>query len=355
MEEGKKTRHGIFGPILLIVLGILLFLNAMKIFPGSFWDFLVRMWPLLFIAGGLDSLYKREGYTGALVGIGIGTVFLLANLGYLNIGAFQLLFRLWPVLLIGWGFDLLLRPRNTLTTVISLMLGLLLIGGIVWFSLSSPFGVQKFTPVSISQELENAKEGNVTVVSPVGTLKIHDGAKDKNIVDGSIAISSSETTSTDYSVQDGTGYFKVDSDGVSYPVPFVGGNQTALWDLALTSEVPVMLSSQMITGDQVIDMTGLDIKNFAVETIVGTLNLTLPEDKVVNGSARVIIGELVLYVPKDKPVIISLDTALTSILPAEGYVREGSIIYSPGAKKAVDPMNIELEVPIGTITIKYID
>ncbi|MEN6524638.1 MAG: DUF5668 domain-containing protein [Anaerolineaceae bacterium] len=353
MEE-KKTRHGIFGPILLIVLGILLFLNAMKVFPGSFWDFLFRMWPLLFIAGGLDSLYKREGYTGALVGIGIGTVFLLANLGFLSVGAFQLLFRLWPVLLIGWGFDLLLRPRNTTTTVIGLLIGLLLISGIVWLSLSSPFGVQKFTSVPINQELGNAKEGDITIVSPVGALNIHDGATDQNIVEGNIAVSSLEKTSTDYSIQDGVGYFKIDSEGVSIPIPFMGGNKTALWDLSLTSDVPVALSSQMITGDQVVDLSGLDIKGYAGETIVGSLDLTLPEDSVVTGSARVVIGELVLHVPQDEPVIIALDTGLTSVLPANGYVREGDILYSPGAKTAKNPTNIRLEVPIGTITIEYI-
>ena len=93
MEE-KTKRSSLFWPVFLIALGLFLFLNQIGVFNGNMGGFLLKLWPLLFIVGGLDGLYKREGYTGALVSIGIGTVFLLANLGYFQTSAFQLLLRL---------------------------------------------------------------------------------------------------------------------------------------------------------------------------------------------------------------------------------------------------------------------
>ncbi len=353
MEE-HKNRHSLFGPILLIALGVFLFLNAIKVIPGSMWGFVFRLWPLLFIAGGLDSLYKREGYTGPLVGIGIGTVFLLANLGYLSMNAFQLLLRLWPVLLIGWGFDLLLRPRTILTTVIGLVLGLMLIAGIIWLSLGTPFGAQSFNSIPVNQELGAAKQGDIGIVSPVGKLHLHEGAAADEMISGSIVLASTEKAEPEYRIDGETGYFKMEAQGISYPAPFIGGSDFATWDLSLNSEIPLVLSSQLITGQQIVDLTGLNVESFASETILGSLTLTLPSDLDVHGSSKVVMGELVVQVPEGEPVIISLDTAITTVVLPQGYTREEDIVYSPGAKDATNPINLEVEVPIGSLVIEFI-
>ena len=353
MEE-KTKRSSLFWPVFLIVLGVFLFLNQIGVFDGNMGGFLLKLWPLLFIVGGLDGLYKREGYTGALVSIGIGTVFLLANLGYFQTSAFQLLLRLWPVLLIGWGFDLLLHSRTKAASLIGILIGLALIAGIVWLSLSTPFGIQKFNTQLVEQELGPASEGDITVVAPVGKLGIHDGAGKGNLVEGSIEVTSTEKISPEYSVSGKTGYFKLASEGASIPAPFVGGKNSAAWDLAVTSDVPVALSSQVITGEQVIDLTGLDLKGMAAETIIGSINLTLSDQIDLSGSANVVIGDLHILVPEGLAVVINLDTGLTSVTLRDGFVREGSLVYSPGWKTGQDAVNLSVEVPIGTITVEYV-
>ena len=352
--ESKPKRSSLFWPVFLIALGLFLFLNQIGVFKENMGAFLLKLWPLLFIVGGLDGLYKRDGYTGALVSIGIGTVFLLANLGYFTTGAFQLLLRLWPVLLIGWGFDLLLHSRTKAASVIGIIIGLVLIAGIVWLSLSTPFGIQKFDSQPVEQALVSASEGNITVSASVGRLDIHDGAGSGNLVDGNIAVTSTEKVAPEYSVSGGTGYFMLGSEGASILAPFIGGKNTATWDLAVTSAVPVVLSSQVITGEQVIDLTGLDVKGFAAETIIGSIDLTLSDQEDFSGSANVVIGDLHILVPEDLPVVINLDTGLTSVTLRDGFVREGSLVYSPGWETGQDAVNLSVEVPIGTLTVEYV-
>ena len=63
MEERRRP-HSLFFPLLLIAVGIVMLLNALNMIQGSTLDILLRLWPLLFIAGGLDSLYRREGAVG---------------------------------------------------------------------------------------------------------------------------------------------------------------------------------------------------------------------------------------------------------------------------------------------------
>ncbi|MCL5996038.1 MAG: DUF5668 domain-containing protein, partial [Chloroflexi bacterium] len=66
-------RHHIslFWPIVLIGLGVVLLLNNTNVLPGNAWDWIWRLWPIVFIAWGLDGLLRRELVGPALM-IGMG-------------------------------------------------------------------------------------------------------------------------------------------------------------------------------------------------------------------------------------------------------------------------------------------
>lgn len=352
--ENKNKRHSLFLPILLIAVGVLLFLNTMNVLPGSIWLFLLRLWPLVFIIGGLDGLYKRESYTGSMVSIGLGTVFLLSTLGYLSVNVFQLLLRLWPILLIGWGLDLVLRPRTAATTAIGLILGVLLIAGIIWLSMSSPFGIQKYTEIPINQAIGTAEKGDISVVSTVGRLEIHDGAESNNLIDGSVAVTNLENIETDYTIKDKIGYFLLSSEGVSFSAPFGINSQEATWELALTSKAPLMLSSKLITGQQFVNLSGLTLDEFASETALGSLTITLSDQLGLDGSGKVAIGELLIRVPEGLPIMIEVDTGISAVHFGREFTREDDTIYSQNGKTASHPVNLKVEVPIGSLTIETI-
>jgi hypothetical protein len=110
----KERRHfSIFWPILLITVGIVLFLNNIGTISGDTWEVIWKLWPLLFIVGGIDGLVNRSGFAGPMVGIGLGTIFLLGNFGYLPVPALDVLIKFWPVLLIAWGIDLIIDHRGS--------------------------------------------------------------------------------------------------------------------------------------------------------------------------------------------------------------------------------------------------
>jgi hypothetical protein len=58
---------------------------------------------------------------------------LLSNLGFVSWESWNLVWRLWPLLLIGLGVELLIGRRSTLGAIVSGLLILFLIGGaIAW-------------------------------------------------------------------------------------------------------------------------------------------------------------------------------------------------------------------------------
>ena len=61
----------------------------------------------------MEGEFRRGGLVGPIILIGLGVVFLLNNLGFLEWSVWDVLLRTWPLLLIAWGIDLLIVRRTT--------------------------------------------------------------------------------------------------------------------------------------------------------------------------------------------------------------------------------------------------
>ena len=57
MDERKRNRRGgLIGPLILIGLGVVFLLNNLGILDWSIWEILLRLWPVLLVAAGLDLI-----------------------------------------------------------------------------------------------------------------------------------------------------------------------------------------------------------------------------------------------------------------------------------------------------------
>jgi predicted ferric reductase len=86
-----------------------------------------------------DTKYRRRkirerSYIGAFVVIFIGVVFLLNNLGILPWEAWRQIWRLWPILLILFGIEMIFGRSRWAQIIIGILVILFLLG-IVWYFL----------------------------------------------------------------------------------------------------------------------------------------------------------------------------------------------------------------------------
>ena len=62
----------------------------------------------------MDGKRERSNIVGPLILIGLGMLFLMQNLGIVDINIWNLIWRFWPVFLIAAGLEMVLGSRSKL-------------------------------------------------------------------------------------------------------------------------------------------------------------------------------------------------------------------------------------------------
>ncbi|HZW04630.1 MAG TPA: DUF5668 domain-containing protein [Anaerolineaceae bacterium] len=346
-----KRQFSFFWPLLLIAVGVILVLSNLGAIPGDGWALILRLWPVLFIIGGLDELFRREGWAGAVVMIGLGTVLLLGNLGYLRMGALELLLRLWPVFLIALGLDILFRGSSLGVSILGGLVAIALVALVVWFAFTAPVGgvgnVQ-----AINQELGDASQAEVLIDPAVGNLTVAAAEAGDALVSGQVNLSRNQQVEDDYRLANGTARYALGSEGDAVFIPFAGFGLNMLWDLDLSPAVPVDLRTTLGVGRQEIDLTGLEITDLTVDTALGSTELTLPAEGPLDARVKTALGNTVIWVPEGASVRIDIDTGITVVDLPDGYRRVNDTILSPGASEEEADIQVFAESPMGVLRVE---
>lgn len=353
MEEQKKP-GSLFFPLLLVALGVFIFLINIGTVPGTLWDNLLQYWPVILIIAGLDGLYKRDGWVGPLVLLGLGTIMLLGNLHYLEYGGFALFLRLWPILLVAIGLDVIFGHRGSVwSNLFRVIIGLLLVGGIVWLATLSPFFSVGMKSVSFDQKLDKATSSNVHFAMAVGELNLSGGTDKDMLVSGTAGLPKEMNLEPHYTapVNGKSSLVLEGSDVVIVPV----NTNISPWNFDLNSEIPMELSTELGVGQMRIDLTGTNVNEITTEMGVGQTILTLPSGMDVDATVSGAVGELVIRVPAGAEIVIKTDKAVVGSNLPDGYVRNHDTYRSPKAKVGADKITIQVDLAVGSINIEEID
>jgi len=106
-QSRRRFRRMLFG-ILLVGAGVLLVLSNLGIFP-PYLHHIIFSWQMLLIAIGVVNILSGHNYFSGIILVSIGGFFLVPEVWYFPFD-FDRLF--WPLLLIGVGVMIILRPKR---------------------------------------------------------------------------------------------------------------------------------------------------------------------------------------------------------------------------------------------------
>lgn len=355
MEERRRFRGSIFFPVVLVILGVVFLLNNIGVLTGNVWDTVVQLWPVLLIALGLDGILRRQGLVGPVFLIGLGVVFLLANYGFLAVNVWEVVLRLWPILLVAIGLDIVIGRRSPLLSLVGLILVLAVLAGALWL-----YGVrfetgQVLNSERISQATNGATSANVTIEPAAGSLRITAMPGPDGLVEGTVGRVGQERVISDYSMSGGTATFTLrGTGGVFLSVPR-GGQGQWNWDLALTPAVPIDLNTSLGAGQSLIDLTNLDISALDVNLGMGQTTVILPSEGDFEGKVEGAIGQTVIQVPKGMALRIESNSGLASTNVPSDFAEQDGVFTSPGFTTAPHHVDLQVGQAIGNIDIRYTD
>jgi hypothetical protein len=303
---------------------------------------------------------RRGGVVGPLILIFIGCVFLLQNTGYLPPNFWLNLWRLWPVILVLAGMELLLAnriPRFALTGLAAVIL----VGGAV--AMNSGLGSPQTSAVvsrADQKELGGARQAAVTVRFDAGQLVV-----------GPIERPSAEQLSTmaytgpadqvpqaRYAVSGDTGrldYAPSERSGPSF-TPFSGGQpNTPRMELYLNPLVPITsLSLKAGATDARLDLSSLRVSDIDMSVGAAATWVRVPE-AAGRTTARISGGAstITLEVPQGVAAQIRVRGGLSSVKVDESrFPQVGDHFYrSANFETAQNRIDLNFETGVTSIQV----
>jgi hypothetical protein len=296
---------------------------------------------------------KRVSLLGPILLIALGTVLLLNTLGILEWSVWWSILRLWPVLLIAAGLDLLLGRHSIWGSLLAAVLFVVIMIGALWLS-GTGIGDGSLTTQEIREPLEGATEAVVVIEPGVGVLRIRALPESANLIEGEIHLSKGEKVAQDRSDSDGKTTFELRTLGGGPWAPFVGAwDEQRAWDLGLSPGPTLELSTSLGLGDARLDLTDMTLGDLQANMGLGWMEVTLPAEGRYQARIDGAIGAATIVIPEGVAARIHTDTGIAGRqLPADLQQQEENVYVSPNYTTAENRVDLDVSQAIGLLRIR---
>ncbi|NWG16216.1 MAG: hypothetical protein HXY41_06230 [Chloroflexi bacterium] len=324
-----------------------------------------------------------------LVLIGVGVVWLLANLGVLSAASISVLFRLWPLILIIIGLDLLFGRQSPLLGgligigAVALIILLMLVGPSLGWSADVEVKAARF-----EAPRGDAASARVDVTAGVGDVKVNALTDSNNLFEANIRyvgeVEFKDEGEADKFISLSQHVENLDFDFGILDFLFNHENDQLIWNVGLSPDVPLDLSITTGTGSANLALESLQVADLTVNAGTGSVDVSLPnmdesyrvEISVGTGSGIIRIpdgtalelhatsgtGGFTFDVPDDAAVRLVGSTGTGGItVPAsflqvggdtDNFVGENGTWETAGFDSAVRQIIIRFEGGTGSLTVR---
>jgi hypothetical protein len=301
-----------------------------------------------------------------IVFIGAGVMLLLSNLGYLPWESWGVLWRLWPLLIIALGIDLLIGQRSVIGAIVSAVLILVLIGVIVIIALfaqnipavSEWIQPPEFQTKHVEYALTGVEQATVYIdwTSVPGYLSPLEDSP--NLIEGDIDYFGELTF--DVNVRGDRANVKLDSRSAGiWFWPFDLGDQSdKRWDVGLSPDVPLDLTFDAGSGPCDFDLAGLQVSGLVLDAGSGPIDLALPSGSTFEAEIDGGSGPITVVLPRSAGARVKLDSGSGPFSPdarfelLQGKLRGDGTWETSNYRTAEHTILLKIDQGSGPITIR---
>ncbi|MFH1609775.1 MAG: DUF5668 domain-containing protein [Candidatus Bipolaricaulota bacterium] len=288
-----RTRGNIVLPLLLILAGVILLLNNLGHLPWTVWATIGRLWPILLIALGLDILFGR---------------------------------------VLRWALGVVL------VVLVGIAVALALFG-------PAPIGPSE----SLRIPLGGAARAEVTLVASVGAVVVR-ASSIPLLVGGTLVAPWPDRGKWTSDRVGDTARFSLTMDR-KHDFP------TAVWPdrsrvtVELAPSVPMALRTTLGEGTASLDLTGLTLTELTVQGGSGRVTVTLPSRGQLVASVSSGTGEVTVHIPAGMAARIRVEGRCGPVDVVGDYQAEDGVFTSPGYETAAQRVDLTVRANPGRVTV----
>lgn len=351
----------------------------------------------------MDDRRRFPNLFWPIIFIGVGALYLMANLDLIEAVDFRQIWRLWPVFLVIAGINMLFG-RNTrwLASLLSGLLALLVVAFLFFApTIMDTYRSGDLTTDTFSEPMDGAESANVSLDFDYGTIYVN------ALEDSPLLFVAEVTHEQDVSFHSSGAdrrNIRLDLNQLGLPAfgSFLDQAKTEA-QVGLASGVPIELVVDIGGGSAEMDLSDLELDRLDAGSGSGNLEAALPSGdypvklssgsgsvtvqtgagseldlKVDVGSGRILLelgdgssgeveldsgsGSITVILPEGTAVRISGDTGSGSVTVPSDFIRlsggddlvgAGGTWQTEGFEDASDQLTIEFDVGSGSIRVKY--
>ena len=343
-EHKKRTRRSFFGPILLIIIGLLFLAYNLGFVPGEGWDTIWKLWPLLLIVAGLDDLIRREGIAWPILLIGAGTFLLLNYFGPQAWISWTQIIQLWPILLIAVGIDIMFKGESGWNILFGVVLTVILVGGAIWIASTEYQDSPDYSDIHETYSSIDVSGSEIDLSLGFGELILSSTSSKGVLIEGNITPGDIDKNFDDSGVK--LSYKLENNEPAFYPY-------TSRWELGLADNLDLDLFVNNGAGEVFLALENLNLEDFEVNQGVGRMIVRLPEYSAEAVLIKQAVGTIQVVLPENINVIVDAQNGLSNVDYPPGFELGNGYYASPGASRENADLNIVIEQAIGLIKIQY--
>ncbi len=316
-----------------------------------------------------SSTRQRPGLFWPIFLIGVGIIWLLANLGLVAVPWSQL-WRLWPLFLIVIGLDILFGRGGTWGAVLSVILGVLLVAGVIaflliaqnnpallgpnnptWFGAPFSLGSGQLQTQHLADPIGEARQADVAIGFPGGDGSISALGNSGNLIEGDVTFYGDLTHTVTKNNTTARVELRSESGG---PWPFLFGTRPR-WDLKLNPAIEYALQLGVGSGNCNFDLSQLTLSSLSLNHGSGSTQLDLPKSGQYRFALDMGSGSVGIRVPQGVAVRVESHVGsgslnVNNLQLVSGDSRNG-VYESPGFSQSGANVMINVDLGSGSVSI----
>ncbi|MHB0884470.1 MAG: LiaI-LiaF-like domain-containing protein [Bacillota bacterium] len=309
--------------------------------------------------------YRRYvgGVVNGLLVVAVGVILLLHNLGYISWDLWTAILKLWPLLLILGGLNIIFFGRSYIGLGVLILVAVVIIVGVnlgfgrdadghTYFGYGGSLGGPRFTQViEKSQPLPaGATRGAVRIEMAAGRLEV--GGASTALVEARFDQRNWPESLRPEIVGDGGQVTIRQSSLRSFGG--IGGLTNQTWTFKLTDQVPLDLTANIGAGDVHLDLSTYKLESLHYNAGAASTTVTLGDRSPrVTVQLRAGAASTTVEVPKDAGVRVTVSTGIgRSNLGTLGYSKQGRTYTSPNYDTSATRIDIDYSGGVGSFDLQ---